>query len=175
MKRTPRLRHVLAAITAGWLLAAAFASPTLAEHPESAPLPFEVSDRGEDLCTLFYSEGLASWPAVHDPEVPSVQIEGAAKIVPPPPGQICLAVEPFPRQIKFIGHVQDWAAVEHVEPFDRPSTGPYPPTSFDYEFSLIAPGGAPIEYVTVAICTVPDEYNTEERCGETAVIYPGKG
>lgn len=176
VQRLPDLWRAVLAFAAGLVLAGALAPPAAADHPEYAPTPFSVGQMGEDLCSYHYTRGQASWPAVHDPERPSVRIEGVGEIPPPPPG-VCLQVEPYKRHIKFTGHVHDWPAVEHVEPFDRPDEGsPYRWTRFDYAFSLTAPGGAPIEYVTVAICIVPGEGgHPHERCGPPVLVEPGGG
>lgn len=175
MQRPPDLWRALLALGAGLVLAGALASPAAADHPEYAPTPFSVGQTGEDLCTVFHTRGEASWPAVHEPETPSVRIEGSGEILPPRPGEVCLQVEPHKRHIKFTGHVHDWPAVEHVEPFDRPDEGgPYRGPRFDYAFSLTAPGGAPIEYVTVAICVLPGEGgDPRERCGPPVLVEPG--
>ncbi|WP_157930421.1 cellulose binding domain-containing protein [Glycomyces xiaoerkulensis] len=177
MKRSPHLLRTALAAIGGLFLAGVLAAPAAAEHPTYAPSPFEVTDTGEDLCTEFYSEGRAFWPASHDPEAPSVQVEGTGTLLYPPPDTICLSVVPSPRQIEFTGYVAGEAVAEHAEPFDRPDTGPDTGPAFDYSFSMASPDGSEIERLTVAVCTVPGEYESDwdGRCGDGVTVRPGSG
>ncbi|WP_026925014.1 hypothetical protein [Glycomyces arizonensis] len=176
MNRIPSLRRTLTALAAGWLLAAALAAPAAASHPQYAPTPFKIGDVGEDLCTYFDTEGEASWPAVHAPQVPSVEISGTAVISHAPPETICLSVVPFPRHIEFIGYIRDEPVAEHAVPFKvADDGGGFPGSGFEYEFSLVAPSGNPIDYVTAAICKdgIADDSSWEDDCTEAVVIVPG--
>jgi cellulase/cellobiase CelA1 len=168
MKRPPRLLRALAVLT-GLLTAGALAAPAAAEHPEQAPTPFYNSVRGEDGCTLFETSGEASWPAVHPPEEHRVAVSGVAVIRDGSDGNPCLPVIPADRQIEFTGHVNDWAAVEHIVPM------PLGSADQTYAFDLVAPGGAPIEYVTMKICQERRADGSEwlGRCGPNIVIEQG--
>jgi cellulase/cellobiase CelA1 len=168
MKRSP---HVIRALTVlvGLLAAAALAAPAAAAHPEQPPSPFYNSVRGEDGCTLFETSGDAAWPAVHPPEEIHVAVSGVAVIRDASDGHPCLPVIPADRQIEFTGHVNDWAAVEHIVPM------PLGSADLSYAFDLVAPGGAPIEYVTMRICQERRTDGSEwlGRCGPNIAIEQG--
>ncbi|HEU5128983.1 MAG TPA: hypothetical protein VFU12_13415 [Glycomyces sp.] len=166
--RLPHLARAALAVLGGLLLAGALAAPASADEPQSAPAPFYNSATGEDGCTLFATAGEADWPDFY-PVPNAVAITGKASVGPDaPPGHPCLPVVPADRQIEFTGHVNDWAAVEHIVPM------PASVSESEYAFDLEAPDGAAIEYITMRICREPGiGGDWPGRCGETVLIEPG--
>lgn len=166
--RLARLARAALAVLGGLLLAGALAAPASADEPQSAPAPFYNSATGEDGCTLFATAGEADWPDFY-PVPNAVAITGKASVGPDaPPGHPCLPVVPADRQIEFTGHVNDWAAVEHIVPM------PASVSESEYAFDLEAPDGAAIEYITMRICREPGiGGDWPGRCGETVLIEHG--
>lgn len=176
LPRPPRLRTLLRstlALLGGLLLASALAAPASADELRYAPTPFELQDTGEDLCTHFNTAGLAAWPSIADPGAgPTVDIVGEGWISHAPPETVCLSIVPHPRHIEFTGYAGDEPVGFHTEPFDRPDDGG-PFGRFFYDFTFDSPDGAPIDYVTVAMCYTPiDVIGEEAVCDEPVVLEP---
>ncbi|MCD0444697.1 hypothetical protein LO763_13800 [Glycomyces sp. A-F 0318] len=160
MTRLPSLLRGAIALVAGVLFALAAAAPAAA-----APVPFTVSDTGEDYCTFYEATGEAEWP---DFVVqPTVAITGKASttIADDRP---CLDVVPFPRHVRFTAHSHDWPVAEHRVAL------PDTESSFAFDFELNAEAGASIDYVTVAVC-LTDDLGTGpvEVCDEPVLLQPG--
>lgn len=171
MKRLPDLFRSAIAVLAGLLLAGTLASPAAAEDLAHNDIPFELQDRGEDLCTEFHTAGLAGWAAALGTEETWVDINGVGWLDYPPPETMCLAVVPSPRHISFTAYIDREPVDSHVEPFDRAPATFQPVEKFAYEFSLSAPDGTPIDYVTAAICrTQFTDVGPLVRCGEPVMI-----
>lgn len=160
MTRLPRLLRGALALAAGVLLALAAAAPAAA-----APVPFAVSDTGEDYCTFYEASGEAEWPDIVIQPTVAVTGKASTTVADDRP---CLDVVPFPRHVQFTAYDGAGPVDAHREALPNTESG------FDYAFELTADETRAIEYVTVAVCVTDDLGGQPfEDCTEPVVLKPG--
>lgn len=141
VKRLPTLLRAALAITAGLLFTFAAATPASA-----APVPYVVTDVGEDICTHYESNGTANWPDIVI--APTVEIEGAA--ITYLEGDHCLDIVPEDRHIEFLAYDEK----DVVDGLDISLPGRE--DKFEFSFELNTTEDRSITHVTVAICITDD-------------------